>query len=198
MSIHSEIKARRTALNWSHERLAAEVSKREGLQKPLAWQTVQQWEQEPNGTAPKRKRLGFVAAALGATVGELLSSPPGEAAESTAGPMALPQALEVLGQALAFGLPDKQRAELAEALSAWARYEGRARYRETVAELLGDVAPVLGLPGPASDHQVTPPAQPMRGTLMRADGGPMPPKAPPRIYQDDKPEPVAASRRVKG
>ena len=68
MSIHEAIKARRLALEWSQERLASEVSKREGLTKPLAWQTVQQWE---NGvSAPTRKRLPFVAQALGFTLEE--------------------------------------------------------------------------------------------------------------------------------
>jgi transcriptional regulator with XRE-family HTH domain len=69
MSIHEAIKARRQALEWSQERLAEEVSRLEGLSKPLAWQTVQQWE---NGvSAPARKRLPFVAAALGLTMEEL-------------------------------------------------------------------------------------------------------------------------------
>lgn len=71
MSIHEAIKAKRKALDWSLERLAEEVSKREELAKPLAWQTVQQWE---NGvSAPARKRLPFVAAALGMRVEELLA-----------------------------------------------------------------------------------------------------------------------------
>jgi transcriptional regulator with XRE-family HTH domain len=69
MSIHEAIKARRLALEWSQERLAAAVSELEGLTKPLAWQTVQQWE---NGvSAPARKRLPHVAAALGLTLQEL-------------------------------------------------------------------------------------------------------------------------------
>lgn len=69
MSIHEAIKTRRLALEWSHQRLADEVSKREGLSKPLAWQTVQQWE---NGvSAPARKRLPFVAEALGLTLDSL-------------------------------------------------------------------------------------------------------------------------------
>lgn len=38
----------------------------------VAWQTVQQWEKE-DGTAPKRKRLEAVAAALGKTVEYLLN-----------------------------------------------------------------------------------------------------------------------------
>lgn len=69
MSIHEAIKTRRFELGWSQERLALEVSEREGLDKPLAWQTVQQWE---NGvSAPARKRLPFVAAAMGISLAEL-------------------------------------------------------------------------------------------------------------------------------
>ncbi len=52
------------------EELAAKVSAAEGLTKPLAWQTVQQWEES---TAPKRKRLQYVAEVFGCTVAELLS-----------------------------------------------------------------------------------------------------------------------------
>lgn len=69
MSIHEEIKRRREVKGWSHERLAAEVSELQGLKKPLAWQTVQQWE---NGkSAPTRKRLPYVARALGCTPEDL-------------------------------------------------------------------------------------------------------------------------------
>lgn len=49
---------------------------------------------------------------------------------------ALASALEVIGQALAVEMPPDHRAELADALSAWAKYAGRDRYRATVAELL--------------------------------------------------------------
>lgn len=70
MSIHEEIKTRRLARGWSHEQLAKAVSKAEGREDaPLSWQTVQQWEKT---TAPSRKRLPYVAAALGCTVPELL------------------------------------------------------------------------------------------------------------------------------
>lgn len=58
-------------------------------------------------------------------------TPPAPNAEAS-----LAQALEVMGLALAVEMSSERRAELAEALSAWARYAGRARYRETVAELL--------------------------------------------------------------
>lgn len=62
MNIHQTINQARLAKGWSMERLAEEVSRLEGLKKPLAWQTVQQWE---NGnSAPKRKRLAIVLQAL--------------------------------------------------------------------------------------------------------------------------------------
>lgn len=70
MTIHEAIKRRREALGWSHQRLASEISKLEGLQKPLAWQTVQQWEKS---TAPKRTRLPIVAEALQTTVADLMN-----------------------------------------------------------------------------------------------------------------------------
>lgn len=72
---------------------------------------------------------------------ELPTPHPPEDALAPPGPpsghqVTLAQALGVLGQALAMDMPADQRAELAEALSAWARYAGRDRYRETVGELL--------------------------------------------------------------
>lgn len=73
MSIHDQIKAARLAKGWSHAKLAEEVSKAEGREKYLAWQTVQQWERE-GGTAPKRSRLETVARVLGCSVGELIGS----------------------------------------------------------------------------------------------------------------------------
>jgi transcriptional regulator with XRE-family HTH domain len=69
MSIHAAIKARRERLGWSQQKLADEVARREG--KPLRWQSVQQWE---NGTsAPARRRLEHVAAALSTTPAKLLA-----------------------------------------------------------------------------------------------------------------------------
>lgn len=89
MNIHQEIKRRREALGWSQERLAKEVSAREGG-KPLSWQTVQQWE---NGsTGPRRARLAFVAEALGCRPEELLtpgSSPEPEPPQTSGEPLAL-------------------------------------------------------------------------------------------------------------
>ncbi len=62
-TIHELIKSAREAKGWSMEALAERISAAEGLAKPLAWQTVQQWEKE-GGTAPKRGRLEVVAKLL--------------------------------------------------------------------------------------------------------------------------------------
>lgn len=70
MTIHEAIKRRREELGWSHQRVADEVSVLEGLQKPLTWQTVQQWERS---TAPKRTRLPIVARALKLSLADLMS-----------------------------------------------------------------------------------------------------------------------------
>lgn len=76
MSIHRTIKQAREARGWSMEQLAAEVAREEGLAKPLAWQTVQQWEKE-GGTAPKRKRLEVVAKIFDLSVAQLVAGEPG-------------------------------------------------------------------------------------------------------------------------
>jgi transcriptional regulator with XRE-family HTH domain len=56
LSIHSRIKYRRVAIGLeSHKALADLLG--------VAWQTVQLWEKE-GGTAPNRKRMNAVAAAL--------------------------------------------------------------------------------------------------------------------------------------
>lgn len=100
MSIHETIKREREARQWSMEELAAKVSEIEGLTKPLAWQTVQQWEKN-GGTAPKRKRLEAVAQLFGMPVSALLgevSTTPGAAGNATASmaPPTLAQALKVV------------------------------------------------------------------------------------------------------
>ncbi|MGU7784913.1 XRE family transcriptional regulator [Burkholderia sp. PU8-34] len=68
MNIHRRIKERREALGLSMEALAALVGVK-------AWQTVQQWEKEEGGTAPKRERLKAVADALKTTPEYLLFGP---------------------------------------------------------------------------------------------------------------------------
>lgn len=65
MTIHKRIKEKRQALGLSMEELATRVGVK-------AWQTVQQWEKEEGGTAPKRDRLFAVAHALKTTPEYLL------------------------------------------------------------------------------------------------------------------------------
>lgn len=65
MNIHRRIRERREALGLSMQALAARVG-------VSAWQTVQQWEKEDGGTAPKRERLKRVAEALKTTPEYLL------------------------------------------------------------------------------------------------------------------------------
>lgn len=63
--IHARIKRARLAKKLSMEALAEAVGVK-------SWQTVQQWEL-PDGTAPNRKRLPAVAAALGVTQDYLMT-----------------------------------------------------------------------------------------------------------------------------
>lgn len=73
MSIHQIIKKEREARGWSMQQLAEEIAKAEGLSKPLAWQTIQQWEkQDGSGTAPKRTRLEVLARIFGMSVAQLI------------------------------------------------------------------------------------------------------------------------------
>lgn len=65
MNIHRRIRERREQLGLSMQALAARVG-------VSAWQTVQQWEKEDGGTAPKRERLKRVAEALQTTPEYLL------------------------------------------------------------------------------------------------------------------------------
>lgn len=88
MSIHEKIRAAREKRGWSMEDLAAEVSRHEGLAKPLAWQTVQQWEN--GGSAPRRKRMQAVADALGIDLSDLVGA-------ATA-PESLPPAVQAFAQ----------------------------------------------------------------------------------------------------
>lgn len=62
MTIHKQIRAARLNKGWSMRQLAEAVSRAEGQAKPLAWQTVQQWES--GVSAPKRKRMAIVAQLL--------------------------------------------------------------------------------------------------------------------------------------
>lgn len=80
MSIHTTIKREREARGWSMEQLAKKVAEEERAAKPLAWQTVQQWEKE-GGTAPKRKRLEIVAKLFDMTVAGLLGEADADVSE---------------------------------------------------------------------------------------------------------------------
>lgn len=86
MSIHEAIKALRTRKGWSHARLAEAVSREERLAKPLAWQTVQQWE---HSTLPKSRRLTTVAKVLGTTVPNLLAGLPDSESNQSSLPASL-------------------------------------------------------------------------------------------------------------
>lgn len=73
MDIHQRIKQLRLHKAMTQEQLAYAVSIKEGLEKPLLRQTVQQWE---NGmSAPRHTRLAVVAQVLGVSVEELLGPP---------------------------------------------------------------------------------------------------------------------------
>jgi len=65
MSIHEKIRAARERKGWSMEQLAKAVSEAENLAKPLAWQTIQQWER--GDSAPKRSRMPIVEKLLDLT-----------------------------------------------------------------------------------------------------------------------------------
>lgn len=81
-------------------------------------------------------------------LGGVMSGAAGVAVDHTPRPPSLAAALEVVGMALAREMPERTRAELAEALSAWARYAGREIYRSNVAALLeGDGANRTGTNG---------------------------------------------------
>jgi transcriptional regulator with XRE-family HTH domain len=58
MTIHAELKAARLKKGMSMEQLAKLISEAENNPKPLAWQTIQQWES--GRSAPKRTRLDVV------------------------------------------------------------------------------------------------------------------------------------------
>lgn len=62
MNIHEKIRTARMEKGWSMAELASRISAAEGG-RPLAWQTIQQWES--GNSAPKRTRLLFVEQVLG-------------------------------------------------------------------------------------------------------------------------------------
>lgn len=85
------------------EQLALAVSEAENLAKPLAWQTIQQWER--GDSAPKRSRMPVVERILGLTPeppSQSNSAPPQIGEESahynTAAPVSLPSTYSLLLQ----------------------------------------------------------------------------------------------------
>jgi DNA-binding XRE family transcriptional regulator len=133
VGIHEQIAALRKKKGWSQSDLAAEVSRLEGLKTPLSWQTVQQWE---NGTsAPKRRRLEFVARALGVRLESLLGEDPDplhSAAQQTAGAYAVSLSTEELATqfgVLLASVPDDQREAAAVALAGWAKSGGAEHWK---------------------------------------------------------------------
>lgn len=80
-TIHTRIRLRREAMGITMKALADLVG--------VSWQTVQQWEREEGGTAPKRERLATVAQALQTTPEELLfgSEDPSRPKESSVDPI---------------------------------------------------------------------------------------------------------------
>nr|WP_181885394.1 helix-turn-helix domain-containing protein [Trinickia dinghuensis] len=82
MNIHRRIRDRRLELGLSMEALAELVGVR-------AWQTIQQWEKEDGGTAPKRDRLKKVSEALRTTPEYLLFGSPAPLPEIHGGDDAL-------------------------------------------------------------------------------------------------------------
>lgn len=63
VDIHEKIREARERRGWSMQKLADEISSAEGLDRPLSWQTVQQWE--AGRSAPKRTRMQIVTQLLG-------------------------------------------------------------------------------------------------------------------------------------
>ncbi|MBR8027811.1 helix-turn-helix transcriptional regulator [Burkholderia cenocepacia] len=109
MTIHRRIKERREALGLSMEALGERVG--------VVWQTIQQWEKEVGGTAPKRERLQKAAEALETTPEYLLFGDRG--AEVTGDDKLSPAAqmlIDLVRSADANGLPAYQFESLGAAL----------------------------------------------------------------------------------
>lgn len=73
---------------------------------------------------------------IGAGSPKWSDAPPAPPAPPT-GP-SLHDALERVGVALARAMPADDRAELADVMAMWARYEGKDKYRQSVEELLAE------------------------------------------------------------
>jgi transcriptional regulator with XRE-family HTH domain len=109
MTIHRRIKERREALGLSMEALGERVG--------VVWQTIQQWEREVGGTAPKRERLQKAAEALETSPEYLLFGDRGAemAGESKLSPAAQ-TLVDLVRLADAKGLPSYQFESVAAAL----------------------------------------------------------------------------------
>lgn len=111
MTIHRRIKERREALGLSMEALGERVG--------VVWQTIQQWEKEVGGTAPKRERLHKVAEELKTSPEYLLFGDKGESANATASSSlsgAAQTLVDLVQVAHSKGLPDYQFESIAAAL----------------------------------------------------------------------------------
>lgn len=99
-TIHQRIKRFRQAKGLTIEAVAKEVG--------VSYQSAQQWEREPGGTAPSRKRLERVAGVLGVTPQEILTgSPAAHVARQEAPEYGDPQARELA--ALFYWLTDPEK-----------------------------------------------------------------------------------------
>lgn len=134
-----------TVKNWEKRGISAEgaITAERVFGCRAAWVRNRDGEMRPITIPVGLARETDTAFALGG----VMSGPPGVAVDHTPRPPSLAAALEVVGMALAREMPERTRAEVAEALSAWARYAGRDRYRQTVTELLQEAPP---LPQPSA------------------------------------------------
>lgn len=88
MSIHQRIRERRLALGLSSQKALASLLE-------VSWQTVQLWEKEVGGTAPKRGRIEKVAQVLGVTVGWLQNGAQDATPKQVSAPETLADALKL-------------------------------------------------------------------------------------------------------
>ena len=151
MTLGKTIKRLREGLGLSQQQLAESVSTFEGLSKPLSWQTVQQWED--NKTAPRMKRMQFVAQALRIDVIDLhlenviegrrdtshaYSTRRVQSLRRATRPPAKTDVREVLlqlGVVLA-AIPSERRATVGSLLDGFAKEGGAASYVEALIAML--------------------------------------------------------------
>lgn len=126
MTIHRRIKQRREVLGLSMQALAELVGVK-------AWQTVQQWEKEEGGTAPKRERLRQVAEALQTTPEFLLFGDASGIANAPATRMNEPPPVPLKTKTQWAGVPDGPGMD--RALQDW-RARASPRSREVIDSLI--------------------------------------------------------------